>query len=587
MKKFKPLRKRKVKNYVKIGIALFGILFILTNCEKDTQIDNAIFENSLSQQKPNVKTVTYNKSNGKFNSIVNELGINEFLDINNQSDNSLSKSTKIKGILVKTDVIKEISIGNYISYTMLVDTKKSSKNKFYNLTIENINGVSKMFITKYKPSKDWIDDSNQPFEGSITTYRTADLTDVTDDTDGIDEGNLDGVGGGDGVDNTTYPDDCDGAVFQTTVLVSYPCGCGHWPEDDCKGCQSKQPRYPGYNLVTTYECVGGTDDTWEPPVDDSENDTSGGGGVSTPDSNSVSYTVLVSIDGTPVESTATMKADMINGILGFSLTTSEFNWLIAHEKEEDLILAFLENNSSSSNIDFTNRAIKALSNSSYLSFVDILYNRTNLDLNSAIDPNNNTIGGYDTTPITAYNPNQDSWPFIGNVIPITDFVGWGESGLERDCMTYAKEQLRKAGYQISNYGDAGQTYQVYTEQNGINLDNTGKGVAYLISALHRGIPVIVGVNYEPGSVYNKNTDNSTDHFVVIVGMGTDSNGKNYFNFFDNASFWKPYYNWGASLDNKFYFDSATGSLIGSSRTNFCDNVGGVYQVTQIRKSKPL
>lgn len=259
----------------------------------------------------------------------------------------------------------------------------------------------------------------------------------------------------------------------------------------------------------------------------------------------------------------------------------------ANEKEEDLILAFLENNSSSSNIDFTNRAIKALSNSSYLSFVDILYNRTNLDLNSAIDPNNNTIGGYDTTPITAYNPNQDSWPFIGNVIPITDFVGWGESGLERDCMTYAKEQLRKAGYQISNYGDAGQTYQVYTEQNGINLDNTGKGVAYLISALHRGIPVIVGVNYEPGSVYNKNTDNSTDHFVVIVGMGTDSNGKNYFNFFDNASFWKPYYNWGASLDNKFYFDSATGSLIGSSRTNFCDNVGGVYQVTQIRKSKPL
>ena len=99
--------------------------------------------------------------------------------------------------------------------------------------------------------------------------------------------------------------------------------------------------------------------------------------------------------------------------------------------------------------------------------------------------------------------------------------------------------------------------------------------------------MIVGVNYEPGSVYNKNTDNSTDHFVVIVGMGTDSNGKNYFNFFDNASFWKPYYNWGASLDNKFYFDSATGSLIGSSRTNFCDNVGGVYQVTQIRKSKPL
>jgi len=42
-------------------------------------------------------------------------------------------------------------------------------------------------------------------------------------------------------------------------------------------------------------------------------------------------------------------------------------------------------------------------------------------------------------------------------------------------------------------------------------------------------PVIVGVNYKPGS---PNRDGITDHFVVLAGYGMDNNSQFYFRFYD-------------------------------------------------------
>ena len=100
------------------------------------------------------------------------------------------------------------------------------------------------------------------------------------------------------------------------------------------------------------------------------------------------------------------------------------------------------------------------------------------------------------------------------------------------CMDYSKEQLRVMGYQISSYYATGQTFQIYTAQNGVKNTALSQGLSYLKYALSNGIPVIVGVDNKPG--HPGNLDSTTDHFLVLVGMGTDSNGK-YFQFYDNAS----------------------------------------------------
>ena len=105
------------------------------------------------------------------------------------------------------------------------------------------------------------------------------------------------------------------------------------------------------------------------------------------------------------------------------------------------------------------------------------------------------------------------------------------------------------------------------------------GVGYLLTALQKGIPVIVGVDDRPGSS-NPDTDNTTDHFVVIVGSGSDAAG-NFFRFFDNAS-GDPAQ--GASVNNKLYYDSKTGYIKGRSQTAYASGLND-YVVTMIRKSK--
>jgi hypothetical protein len=209
------------------------------------------------------------------------------------------------------------------------------------------------------------------------------------------------------------------------------------------------------------------------------------------------------------------------------------------------------------------------------------FNRTDIDYGTG-DDNNNTRGNYDNTSYSDYDDQTQPWPIIQNVIPISDFVGWDrDSHPSWECMDYAKAQIAKKGYAISNYFDAGQTIQIYTAANGFNKSAAKNAVGYLISALQRGIPVIVGVDDQPGSP-NPNTDNTTDHFIVIVGTGIDINGT-YFTFYDNASF---YPTQGASINNKLYYNPSNGLITGKSQTAYANDPKLYdYIVTQIRKSK--
>lgn len=93
-----------------------------------------------------------------------------------------------------------------------------------------------------------------------------------------------------------------------------------------------------------------------------------------------------------------------------------------------------------------------------------------------------------------------------------------------------------------------------------------------------------GVDSKPGTS-NPTTDNTTDHFVVIVGMGTDATG-NFFRFYDNATNME---NKGTHDENKLYYDSGTGTISGKSHTGYAISRSYMhdYIVTMIRKSKPI
>lgn len=188
-------------------------------------------------------------------------------------------------------------------------------------------------------------------------------------------------------------------------------------------------------------------------------------------------------------------------------------------------------------------------------------------------------GGYDNTIYPQTDPNLP-WPTIAAVIPTSQFVGWGHPGVRRNCMDYAKKQIAVAGYQISGYGAPGQTFQIYKASTGVNNSALVQGLSYIRYALAAGIPVIVGVDDQPGSP-NPGTDNTTDHFIVIVGMGTNSTGK-YLQFYDNAD---GTLSRGTSSSNLLYYDAVTGYVQGTSQARYAQ--GMTYRLTMIRKSKPL
>jgi hypothetical protein len=199
---------------------------------------------------------------------------------------------------------------------------------------------------------------------------------------------------------------------------------------------------------------------------------------------------------------------------------------------------------------------------------------------NAIDENNNNSGNEDNTDYGSYQQG-DPWATKSTIIPKGWFVGI--SAAHENCLSLAKQQIRIMGYQISNYGATGQTYQVYTEANGVDLAVSRKAVAYINAALASNIPVIVGVDDAVGG--QGNVDQSTNHFVVIVGMGTDANGK-YYQFYDSSTN-QP--SKGASPQNKLYYNSTTGQISGSTQSSYGTAAPWMYpyKVTQVRKSKKI
>jgi hypothetical protein len=147
-------------------------------------------------------------------------------------------------------------------------------------------------------------------------------------------------------------------------------------------------------------------------------------------------------------------------------------------------------------------------------------------------------------------------------------------------------QIAQANQQISNYNDAGQTYKIYDETLGVNPDPlqpnaTNEAIGYIIGALQAGIPVVVDCRAGTTSPSN---DNTTDHFVTIVGMGYNPNEGNFFKYYDCSTY---SISQGARASNKLRLLS-TGRFEGQFPTIYANTAGFYpYRITQVRRSMPL
>lgn len=185
----------------------------------------------------------------------------------------------------------------------------------------------------------------------------------------------------------------------------------------------------------------------------------------------------------------------------------------------------------------------------------------------------------------------DTWDTIAPLIAKDKFVGWGHEGVSENCFDYCKKQMDVAGKSMkspwwgTNAKMQPDIYQIYLTQDvagmkkGIQVKEFAKGVVYLKSALKAKNPVVVGVEDGDGS---PNADKVTDHFVVIVGMGSDVNGK-YFRFYDNATGNKDS---GTSDQNKLYVNGNNFEIRGTGPNAYIQGTQlQEYIVTQIRETK--
>lgn len=204
------------------------------------------------------------------------------------------------------------------------------------------------------------------------------------------------------------------------------------------------------------------------------------------------------------------------------------------------------------------------------------------------------------------------WTNSGKFIKDEDFVVY-----TKDCLIAATEQINKANYKTAYGGyseDHKYAYLIYKDNEG-RISNTSyqdikdnnihendekpkapviyknsflEAVKYLKEAMQASVPVIAGTDHSAGTKsYNSGGGDSTsDHFIVLVGMGQDvkeestSSSICYFYFFDNAV------SGGYNDRNKIYSNCLDYTLTAGNTNIFISGSSTYkkYYITQIRKS---
>ena len=198
-----------------------------------------------------------------------------------------------------------------------------------------------------------------------------------------------------------------------------------------------------------------------------------------------------------------------------------------------------------------------------------------------LDDDTDTTG----TDYLDYGTYQDSqtWPTVTPIFTMSEYIGWGYPNLPENCFDYAKNQLKLKGFYPAPRNTPGQYWQVLDSVGTVHKTVAKQGISYINAALQNSTPVLIGVQLHSG-LHTKNADKATDHFIVIVGSGTEQDGRKFYLFFDNAANYKlP--NEGAHAQNKLYWNESNGTIEGDTNATYADLSKPHYKVTQIRKTR--
>ncbi|UPQ80068.1 AHH domain-containing protein [Flavobacterium azooxidireducens] len=363
-----------MKNNFNLLLGIIATFLLFISCDKDFYEDVELQKNNL--ESIDVKTITYDEFKRKLKSLENKPAVKMIMN-NTNSIRHFARSGDDSEIEIFTDVIKEITSGTYKSYTMYIKTSDTIASKFYNLTLEEKEGNTAAFITKYSPTENWLNDKNQPFDGGITTFRVEPGPSGSIKFTHFDEG-----GGG-----TSYPPYCDGVVVATTVFTEVLCGCGHTWQDYlmnlCTGCTTGYPSFPSFAQSTLYECISTPGSGYSPAGGSSPGSSQPG----EPSNNSL--TTIVGVPDMPRVSYLTEP---------LSLDARQNDYLVDNPDVEYQLGSFIDQNTINDLIDpaamtFAQELIKTLEE----------FNSENEDTSLLLDVTKSTIyafnNGYFTQPL--------------------------------------------------------------------------------------------------------------------------------------------------------------------------------------------
>lgn len=245
-----------MKQHIKKLSVLFLLAALFASCDAE---ETYLKEKNSNNGIPVIKTLTYEQAGETFKRLKKELKIEKHLKIPENSDLQARTIKDTLGFQIEADIIKQVTLGDYTSYTMKI-VKEDENTIFYNLTIEEKNGESNMYIIQYNPTEYWLNHKDQYFRGSVksikqnvlTVYDENALNELFDDLTGNNNNEVgSGPGGSSYNGSPDYPIGCDGIVIVSMQYVPYPCGCeGHMPWE-CGGCPTSPA---GYDLVPYYYC---------------------------------------------------------------------------------------------------------------------------------------------------------------------------------------------------------------------------------------------------------------------------------------------------------------------------------------------
>lgn len=184
----------------------------------------------------------------------------------------------------------------------------------------------------------------------------------------------------------------------------------------------------------------------------------------------------------------------------------------------------------------------------------------------------------------------ECWPNVPTILNEKNFRGIGNDSLEISEQIIFHSSFNNTQYTIrSEHGEL-EPIRLYDLSLGTFIDNVVTGLLYIMNALKCGVPVIAGVNCQQYSSVG-NLDESTDHYIVIVGMG--NNGRNYLLGWDTACLLSEGRRIdmggkveGISSENKIYLDADWPGLLRADEVwpNFYAVARQKYKITQIFKT---